>query len=323
MPRRRETVHLAVPIPGSRVRSAGPHACSTREPQLHQERIMAESQQKPPQADASARGARASPKVCPIRSARRGTASASTSRCSRRTRRKVELCLFDRAGQARARAHHAARVHRRGLARLPARRAAGDGLRLPRARAVRAGAGPSLQSEQAAARSLREGARRRAQVGRRAFRLHDRRRRRGPHVRRARQRAVHAEVPRRRSRVHVGPRAPAAGAVGAHDRLRNARARLHDAPSRRCPEELRGKFAGLARARGRQLHPQPRRHVDRAPAGAGVDRRSRNLVDKGLTNYWGYDTIGFFAPNPRYLGDRNDRASSRRWSRTCTTPASK
>ncbi len=28
----------------------------------------------------------------------------------------------------------------------------------------------------------------------------------------------------------------------------------------------------------------------------------RFLVDKGLTNYWGYQTIGFFAPEPRYLG---------------------
>ncbi|MEM9971464.1 MAG: glycogen debranching protein GlgX, partial [Pseudomonadota bacterium] len=28
----------------------------------------------------------------------------------------------------------------------------------------------------------------------------------------------------------------------------------------------------------------------------------RFLFDKGLTNYWGYQTIGFFAPDPRYLG---------------------
>jgi glycogen operon protein len=27
----------------------------------------------------------------------------------------------------------------------------------------------------------------------------------------------------------------------------------------------------------------------------------RHLVDKGLTNYWGYNTIGFFAPEPAYL----------------------
>jgi glycogen operon protein len=28
-----------------------------------------------------------------------------------------------------------------------------------------------------------------------------------------------------------------------------------------------------------------------------------HLMEKGLTNYWGYNTIGFFAPEPRYLGD--------------------
>ena len=28
------------------------------------------------------------------------------------------------------------------------------------------------------------------------------------------------------------------------------------------------------------------------------------LLDKGLTNYWGYNTIGFFAPDPRYAADR-------------------
>ncbi|HEY0329615.1 MAG TPA: glycogen debranching protein GlgX [Rhodopseudomonas sp.] len=28
-----------------------------------------------------------------------------------------------------------------------------------------------------------------------------------------------------------------------------------------------------------------------------------NLLDKGLTNYWGYNTIGFFAPDPRYASD--------------------
>ncbi|MFV0335136.1 MAG: glycogen debranching protein GlgX [Tropicimonas sp.] len=29
----------------------------------------------------------------------------------------------------------------------------------------------------------------------------------------------------------------------------------------------------------------------------------RFLQDKGLSNYWGYQTLGFFAPNPRYLSD--------------------
>ena len=31
--------------------------------------------------------------------------------------------------------------------------------------------------------------------------------------------------------------------------------------------------------------------------------QDRRLVEQGLKNYWGYNTIGFFAPEPRYLSD--------------------
>ncbi len=34
----------------------------------------------------------------------------------------------------------------------------------------------------------------------------------------------------------------------------------------------------------------------------------RHLVERGLANYWGYNTIGFFAPAPRYLMPGNDIA---------------
>ncbi len=37
--------------------------------------------------------------------------------------------------------------------------------------------------------------------------------------------------------------------------------------------------------------------------------KDRHLMEKGLTNYWGYNTIGYFAPHPPYLGRRNDLAS--------------
>ena len=50
-----------------------------------------------------------------------------------------------------------ARAHRPGLARLPARRAPEPALRLSRPRAVRAGEGPSLQSQQDRPRPLRQG----------------------------------------------------------------------------------------------------------------------------------------------------------------------
>ncbi|KNG92163.1 glycogen debranching protein GlgX [Pseudaestuariivita atlantica] len=39
--------------------------------------------------------------------------------------------------------------------------------------------------------------------------------------------------------------------------------------------------------------------IELLPVHAFLD--DRFLVDKGLTNYWGYQTIGFFAPEPRYM----------------------
>ena len=128
----------------------------------------------------------------------------------------------------RDRAHRAARIHRRGLARVFARRASRHDLRLSGIWPVRTGERPSLQPEQAAARPLCQGAARPARMEPGAVRLHDGERRRFE-LRRARQRPFHAEMPRRRSGVHLGRRPSAAHGVGAHDRLRAARARLHDA----------------------------------------------------------------------------------------------
>ena len=66
------------------------------------------------------------------------------------------------------------------------------------------------------------------------------------------------------------------------------------------PQELRGTFSGL-------MHHQVADYVrqlgitaiELLPIQAFVDEKY--LVDKGLRNYWGYNTIGFFAPQPRYL----------------------
>ena len=69
---------------------------------------------------------------------------------SRGARRAVPV----RRGRQRD-ARRAARAHRVLLARLPARRRPGPALRLPRARAVGSGERASLQSRQAAARSVR------------------------------------------------------------------------------------------------------------------------------------------------------------------------
>jgi isoamylase len=66
------------------------------------------------------------------------------------------------------------------------------------------------------------------------------------------------------------------------------------------PEDLRGTFAGLAvREVVNYIRNLGVTSVELLPIQSFVV--DRGLMDKGLTNYWGYDTIGFFAPNPKYL----------------------
>ena len=52
----------------------------------------------------------------------------------------------------------------------------------------------------------------------------------------------------------------------------------------------------------------------------------KHLVDQGLTNYWGYNSIGFFAPDPAMPAPTSWGSrwpSSRPWSRPCTARASR
>ncbi|MGC4106023.1 MAG: glycogen debranching protein GlgX [Thermomicrobiales bacterium] len=68
------------------------------------------------------------------------------------------------------------------------------------------------------------------------------------------------------------------------------------------PEAIRGTYSGLA-------HPAAIDHLKRIgvtavellPVHAFVD--DQFLVNKGLTNYWGYSTLGFFSPEGRYATD--------------------
>jgi len=68
------------------------------------------------------------------------------------------------------------------------------------------------------------------------------------------------------------------------------------------PAMARGSYAALA-------HPAVIEHlvklgitaIELLPIQAFADERF--LADKGLRNYWGYSTLGFFAPEPRYLGE--------------------
>ena len=67
------------------------------------------------------------------------------------------------------------------------------------------------------------------------------------------------------------------------------------------PPELRGTYAGLGSTWAIDYF----KHlgvtaVELLPVHAHIDDKA--LIDRGLTNYWGYNTIGFFAPEAKYSG---------------------
>ena len=65
------------------------------------------------------------------------------------------------------------------------------------------------------------------------------------------------------------------------------------------PEELRGTYAGLGSAASIEyLKSLGVTAVELLPVHHHVDDKA--LIDRGLTNYWGYNTIGFFAPEANY-----------------------
>jgi isoamylase len=65
-------------------------------------------------------------------------------------------------------------------------------------------------------------------------------------------------------------------------------------------EALRGTFAGLASSPALEhLRALGVTAVELMPVHAFID--DRHLAERGLRNYWGYNTIGYFAPESRYL----------------------
>jgi isoamylase len=68
------------------------------------------------------------------------------------------------------------------------------------------------------------------------------------------------------------------------------------------PEQLRGTYAGFGSEPAiAHLKSLGITSVELLPVHTFIN--DSNLVEKGLTNYWGYNTIGFFAPDPRYAAD--------------------
>lgn len=74
------------------------------------------------------------------------------------------------------------------------------------------------------------------------------------------------------------------------------------------PENLRGTYAGLGSAAAisyfRELGVTA---VELLPMQYHIDEHF--LVQRGLSNYWGYNTLGFFAPDPRYAASGPDGAA--------------
>lgn len=76
------------------------------------------------------------------------------------------------------------------------------------------------------------------------------------------------------------------------------------------PEELKGTYAAIS-------HPATLEYLtalgittlELMPVHQFLD--NHNLIEKGLSNYWGYDTIGFFAPHAGYSssGDRGEQVA--------------
>ncbi len=72
------------------------------------------------------------------------------------------------------------------------------------------------------------------------------------------------------------------------------------------PEKQRGTYAGLAsEAAISHLRDLGITAVELLPVHHHVDER--HLVEKKLSNYWGYNTLGFFAPDLRYATDMDPR----------------
>src|ERR1017187_7601037 len=71
------------------------------------------------------------------------------------------------------------------------------------------------------------------------------------------------------------------------------------------PEHMRGTYAGLAQVPVTDyIKSLGVTSVELLPIHTFID--DNNLLQKGLVNYWGYNSIGFFAPDPRYASSRPD-----------------
>ena len=156
--------------------------------------------------------------------------------------------------------------------------------------------GPVVQPGQAAPRPLRQGDRRRGRLGPGVLRLRLRRPRPAEH---GRQRA--ARAPRRRQRpvLRLGQRPPARARDARHDHLRGPRQGPDASATRPCPRRC------AARTRRSPTRPSSSTSsslgitaIELMPVHQFV--HDHHLVERGLRNYWGYNSIAFLAPHNGY-----------------------
>ena len=235
----------------------------------------------------------------------------------------VDLCLFDADGTEHRqplRGDHPPR-----LARLPARGRPGPALRLPGARPLRP-AGRAAATTRPSCCSTRTRGRSTA-----ALTLH-------PALfgyagdavdSAARDDRDSAPYVPRSSSSTTPSRGTATGRRAPRGRTPSSTSCTSRAPpraTRTCRRTLRGTYAGpgapgvvehLQRLGVTAVELLPVHHFVTEP----------HLLRRGLTNYWGYNTLGYFAPHAalqlRGQRRRPGRASSRRWSGRCTRPASR
>ena len=223
---------------------------------------------------------------------------------------KVELCLFDSADAGKEAQRIPLKEHTDKVWHcLPARRAARPALRLPRPRAVRAGQGASLQPQQGRCSTPTP-----RPIGRDVrwddalfgYKIGD------PEADLSfddRDSAAFAPLaavidPAFTWGDDRPPRTPWHKTIIYELHVKGFTKR-HPG----VPEKLRGTYAGLAsEAAIKHLTDLGVTAVELMPVHHHLD--DRHLVEKGLRNYWGYNTLGFFAPDLRYA-HRPDRRARR------------
>ncbi len=236
----------------------------------------------------------------------------------------VELCLFDNEGSARDRANRAARVHRSTSGTAICRGPAPGLLYGYRVHGpYDAAGGPSLQPQQAADRSVRHGARRLMRARMTCISATGAAMRTAIFRSTARQRRARAEMPCRRTGVHLGIGAPAEHPLVGRPVIYELHVkRLHHAhPADPGTAARNLRRAGFAQPVIEHLH-AARRHRRRVAADP-ADRRRAAPGDQGLRNYWGYNSINFFALEPRYLSRGASARIQAHGRAACTPPASR